>query len=72
MFNYHVYRPNQNGTSESCVVSFEEEWDVNWVIDICEEDGDWEEDDWDDMNHSDEYRVEVNEEGSSLWMVVNR
>ena len=68
-WRYEVYRPNVDGYSESTFVEYDEEKNAATAIQDAEEQGGWEECDWDDMNESQDYRVEVTD-GSGLWLVV--
>ena len=68
-WRYEVYRPNVDGYSESTFVEYDEERDADTAIMDAEEQGGWEECDWDDKNESSDYRVEVTD-GSGLWLVI--
>ena len=69
-FRYEVYRPNVDGYSESTFVTYPEEQDAATAIMDAEEQGGWEECDWDDKNENpNDYRVEVTD-GSGLWLVI--
>ena len=70
MYRYEVYRPNVDGYSESTFVQYTEEQDADTAIQDAEQQGGWEECDWDDANeNTEDYRVEVTD-GSGLWIVV--